>query len=203
MTQIVIDPIAPKLLTITGPSGSGKTTLLNKLVTGYGWRPAISHTTRPMRAGEVNHVDYHFITLEEFNYHLDEDDFVESVEFNGNKYGVAKGELEPLHDMDHMAIIVEPHGLAQIQKYMGRDNVFSLYLHASDQTLVKRYLSRMVAVDLTSDKALDYHAGRLLSIPTESSIWSDTDMYDLRLAQELPEQIDLAATLIESVLRIE
>ena len=49
------------MIFILGKTGSGKTTIVNELVSKYGFNKIITYTTRPMRNGETNHKDYHFI----------------------------------------------------------------------------------------------------------------------------------------------
>ena len=90
------------MIILTGPSASGKTATCLYLQDHYGIKKVITHTTRPMRHGEVNDVDYHFVSKEEFQRMIDNDEFVEHVTFNGNgatsgamaaqsfTYGVAK-----------------------------------------------------------------------------------------------------------------
>lgn len=84
-----------KLFVITGPSGVGKGTLIRALLDR---RPelelAVSATTRLPRPGEQNGVEYHFLTLDEFQRHVDQGDFVEHAEYSGNRYGTLRSELE-------------------------------------------------------------------------------------------------------------
>ena len=54
------------MLVIVGPSACGKTQIVNHLIANYGYEKLVTYTTRPMRVNEVNHIDYHFISKEEF-----------------------------------------------------------------------------------------------------------------------------------------
>lgn len=79
-----------KIICLIGPSGSGKTTLANAFVERYGGSVIISHTTRPIRDGEIDGVDYYFIDDTTYrNLHL-----VEAIEYNKAKYGLASSEIE-------------------------------------------------------------------------------------------------------------
>ena len=54
------------MIILIGPSASGKTATCLYLQDHYGIRKVVTHTTRAMRVGEVNGVDYHFVTKDEF-----------------------------------------------------------------------------------------------------------------------------------------
>jgi len=186
-----------KLLTLTGPSGSGKTTLLNRLVADHGFKAAVSHTTRQPRAGEVDGVDYHFITGEKFNEMFYAGEFLEHVSFKGNLYGVSKRAVVPDNPEDHIVIIVEPHGLRQIQDKLeddGGDKIISVYLQAEAEILIDRYLSRMTQKDLDDPEGRNYHAKRILNIEKEVDRWfkDNEECYCLVVNQNEPEDIDKA-----------
>jgi guanylate kinase len=82
------------ILVITGPSGVGKGTLIKGLLERVpGLELAVSATTRKPRAGEVNGVDYHFLSEQDFDRRVAEGEFVEHAEYAGNRYGTLKSEL--------------------------------------------------------------------------------------------------------------
>ena len=82
------------ILVITGPSGVGKGTLIKGLLERVpGLQLAVSATTRKPRAGEVNGVDYHFLSAEDFERRVAAGEFVEHAEYAGNRYGTLKSEL--------------------------------------------------------------------------------------------------------------
>jgi len=74
-------------MVIVGPSGSGKDYLLNKLK-GEGFKTSVKLTTRPKREGEIDGINYHFRTNEEFDILLESDNIIISQEFgvNGEKW---------------------------------------------------------------------------------------------------------------------
>lgn len=84
------------LLTIlAGPTAAGKSSVQNELLLQFpASQRVISTTTRPRRHEEVEGVDYHFTSREEFLYAQKNDQFVEWVEYAGVFYGVEKEELE-------------------------------------------------------------------------------------------------------------
>ncbi len=89
-------PFRGGLVVISGPSGSGKTTLVDLLSQEARVDVAVTATTRPMRPGEADGVDYHFLSREEFLARVERGDFVEYNEVfrNGHLYGSLKAPLE-------------------------------------------------------------------------------------------------------------
>lgn len=81
------------LLLVSGPSGSGKTTLCRRLADEGEAHYSISCTTRPMREGEKDGHDYHFLTRESFEQKIHAGDFLEHAEVHGNLYGTLKSEV--------------------------------------------------------------------------------------------------------------
>ena len=83
------------VLVVTGPSGVGKGTLVRKLLERKpGLRLAVSATTRRPRPGEVNGVDYYFLSEGDFDRRVERGDFAEHAVYAGNRYGTLRTELE-------------------------------------------------------------------------------------------------------------
>jgi len=73
----------------------GKGTLIKRLLERMdGLTLAVSATTRKPRPGEVNGVDYHFLSPEDFDLKVRNGDFVEHAEYAGNRYGTLRSELD-------------------------------------------------------------------------------------------------------------
>lgn len=79
----------PRPLVICGPSGSGKSTLLKRLFKEFPqtFGFSVSHTTRKPRPGEEDGVHYCFVSVEELQKGIENDDFIETAVFSGNMYG--------------------------------------------------------------------------------------------------------------------
>lgn len=81
---------------VSAPSGTGKTTLNRRLIRAHpeALEMSISHTTRQMRPGDKDGVDYHFIGADEFVNLRDHERFLEWAEVHGHYYGTAISEIE-------------------------------------------------------------------------------------------------------------
>ncbi len=78
------------VLVLSGPSGAGKSSLIHKVVNDLGeCYFSISTTTRSIREGEVDGVDYHFVDEEEFKREIEKDQFLEYAIVHGNYYGTS------------------------------------------------------------------------------------------------------------------
>jgi len=80
---------------ITGPSGVGKGTLIRGLMERLPeLELSVSATTRAPRPGERDGVDYHFLSREEFDRRVADNEFVEHADYAGRRYGTLRSELE-------------------------------------------------------------------------------------------------------------
>ena len=84
-----------RVFVITGPSGVGKGTLIRGLMERLPQLElSVSATTRSPRPGEQDGADYHFLSGEEFERHVQGGDFVEHADYAGRRYGTLRSELE-------------------------------------------------------------------------------------------------------------
>jgi guanylate kinase len=105
---------------ITGPSGVGKGTLIRGLLERVpGLELSVSATTRPPRPGERDGVDYHFLSPEEFEQHVQAGDFVEHATYSGNRYGTLRSELERRRGGGAAVVLeIELQGARQVREAM-------------------------------------------------------------------------------------
>ncbi|MBA3008183.1 MAG: guanylate kinase [Proteobacteria bacterium] len=83
-----------KLFILSAPSGAGKTTLLKRVMADLpGLAFSVSHTTRLPRAGELDGVDYHFVSRDQFEAMGEQGTFLEWAEVHGNLYGTSRPAL--------------------------------------------------------------------------------------------------------------
>lgn len=111
--------LPPRLFVITGPSGVGKGTLIGLLCDRHGELSlSVSATTRAPRTGEIDGVDYHFLSAEEFERRVAAGDFVEHAEYSGNRYGTLRCELRRHRDDGGVVLEIEIQGARQIRRSM-------------------------------------------------------------------------------------
>lgn len=124
------DPMPGKLIVISGPSGSGKSTLVKRLFEDPPGPlvASISATTRAPRPGEIEGVDYHFLSQEDFARRRARGDFLESFEVyeGGHWYGTLTEEVSPrLAEGKWVVLEIDVQGtLAVLERYPAAITVF-------------------------------------------------------------------------------
>lgn len=106
------------LIVVSGPSGVGKGTILKEFVNDPDLHIAysVSMTTRVMRPGEVDGVNYHFVSRDEFERARENGELLESTEFVGNLYGTPLREVERLRNEGKNVLLeIEVQGCKQVQ----------------------------------------------------------------------------------------
>lgn len=102
-----------------------------------------SVTTRDKRPGEIEGVSYYFIQVEEFNRMDDSGELIESIEYLGNKYGTRYDEINnTIESGDNLVMILEYHGMKQIQSEYPDDVVNVFMLPPSIKELERRIRNR-------------------------------------------------------------
>jgi guanylate kinase len=131
------------LLIISGPSGVGKTTVTKGVERGIpGAVYSVSHTTRPPTSKEVEGVDYHFVTDEEFERTRAAGQFLESAGIYGKKYGTPRAPVEEQLRRGRLMILeIDVQGAIQVKEKMPQ--AFGIYiLPPSDDELLRRLRDR-------------------------------------------------------------
>jgi len=106
------------LIVLSGFSGAGKGTVVAEVLAQ---RPdiyfSVSFTTRQPRAGEVDGVNYHFVTREDFLQRIQQGEFLEYAEYNGNFYGTSMKVIrEKLEKGVDVLLEIEVQGAAKVQE---------------------------------------------------------------------------------------
>ena len=124
------------MLILVGPSASGKTQIVKILREKYGLNKMVTYTSRTMRPGEKEGIDYFFLTKEEFEKRINEGFFIEYVVYNGNYYGTALSQVS-----SDKVVILEPTGLKHYINKI-RDEVKVAFLRCSTEIVRIRMKER-------------------------------------------------------------
>jgi len=113
------------LFVLSSPSGAGKSTIAGKLLAAEpGLEMSVSATTRPIRPGEVDGKDYHFVDLEEFRRMVAGDEFLEWAHVFDNRYGTPRAQVEALLDAGKDVLFdIDWQGAQQLFQIAGGDVV--------------------------------------------------------------------------------
>lgn len=133
-----------KLIVFTAPSGAGKTTLVKHLLKNIkNLSFSVSATTRPCRQGEVDGVDYYFLTKEVFEAKLANGEFLEYQEvYDGNFYGTLIQEVNRLlEEGKHVIFDVDVEGAVNIKKHYGK-RALTVFVQAPSIEALRQRLMR-------------------------------------------------------------
>lgn len=157
------------LYIVSAPSGAGKTSLVNALVDAQpSIRVSVSHTTRAMRAGEVDGVNYHFVDRAEFVRMIEHGDFLEQAEVFGNLYGTSQSHLQQTLDEGHDLILeIDWQGAEQVRKVM--PDARSIFILPPSQEALRH---RLTGRGTDSDEVIE---GRMREAVSEMSHYGEYD----------------------------
>lgn len=131
------------LIVISGPSGAGKGTICKALLEKHSEISlSVSATTRSPREGEVDGVNYHFLTRDDFTTRVEENDFLEYAQVYGNYYGTPKSNVKKILDSGKDVILeIDIQGALKV-KEQSEEGVFIFILPPSMEELKQRIIRR-------------------------------------------------------------
>lgn len=143
------------------PTGSGKSELVKYVKATF---PdvyfSVSCTTRPMRDGEIDGVNYYFLTREEFQSKIERGDFLEWAEFGGNLYGTLKSEIvDRLQNGQVVLDEIELQGVEHLKPLIPEDHRTIVYIDAGGWEVSKRRVLRRGSM---SEEELELRHARYL-----------------------------------------
>lgn len=179
------------MFVLSSPSGAGKTTLSRRLLEKHDKLTlSVSATTRPMRPGERDGVDYHFVSKEKFFEMRDAGEFLEHAEVFGNFYGTPRAPvMAALEAGNDILFDIDWQGARQLQESAGADLVTVFILPPSKEELERRLYAR-------AQDSPEEVARRMAKAGAEISHWAEYEYvfinYDLDDSERILDAILLA-----------
>lgn len=139
----ILTSAKPLFFTISAPAGAGKTTLVNMLKEEFPetFQKTVSLTTRSPRLGEVDGVDYHFISKSQFEQYRENGDLLEWVFLFGEYYGTSLLEIDRIHQSGkHCIAVIDVQGALKLHKQLPSVSIF--ISPPSQEELERRLASR-------------------------------------------------------------
>jgi len=180
------------LLVLSSPSGAGKSTIARALLEKDGdLTMSVSATTRKPRPGEVDGVDYYFLSNDRFQEMIAADEFLEHATVFGNSYGTPKAPVQAaLENGQDVLFDVDWQGAQEIQEYAIDDLVSVFILPPSVEELERRLFNR-------AQDSEEVVRGRMEKATAEMSHW---DSYQFVIVNQ---DIEVSVASVRSILTAE
>ena len=173
------------LLVVSGPAGSGKGTVNAHLLKRGDYAFSVSATTRAPRPGEVDGVNYHFITKEDFISRIENGAMLEYTEYCGNFYGTPKKEAEEvLESGKNLILEIEVAGAENVKKKFP-DAVLVLLLPPSYSVQEQRLRGRGTETEEKILERLSRAREEILHADSYDYVVYNYDGKDLEAADEI------------------
>ena len=157
------------MVILSSPSGVGKTTLTKKICQKFqNFKISVSHTTRSPRSNEVDGVDYHFITNDEFQKLIKDNRFYEHAKIFDNFYGTLKKNVDDAILKNDLIFDIDWQGTKQLSQSKNL-NLIKIFLIKENKKELKK---RLIGRNQNTPKELEK---RLSSFEEDIKHWNDYD----------------------------
>ncbi len=191
------------ILVISGPSGSGKTSLARVVCEELGEKAyfSISSTTRPIREGEKEGVDYFFLSKDEFIKDIEEGYFLEWAEVHGNFYGTSKRQIDAAMKKGQIVFLdIDVQGYELVKKAYP-DITTGVFVTTPNQDVLKQRLLKRGTETEESMKVRMFNALREMEKIEEYDYLLIND--DFEEAKKLLKSVAIASLIKRSKYNIE
>lgn len=194
------------ILVIVGESASGKSTLAKQFVEDNpSFSRIVTYTTRPKREGEVDGIDYHFVSDEVFESMINNNMFVEHADYRGWHYGTA---VNFGKDEDKI-VVLTPAGARAFRRYKELNpeldlDIYVVYLQVDRRSRLIKMLQRGDDIDECCRRSLS-DVGQFDSFEDEANCVINNDRYEMEaniLSSTISDCIYQHKAVIESANKI-
>ena len=195
-----------RLIVLYAPSGCGKGTILAEVFKDKSFALSVSATTRAPREGEVDGVNYHFLTREDFEQRIADGKFIEYAEYCDNLYGTLMSEVDDrLEQGLNVVLEIETKGAMKVREKRP-DAIFIFVLPPSVAELRRRLKKRGTETDEVIEKRVSQAAWEIEQAPKyDYVIVNDaledavSDFFAVMRAEKL--KAEFSGDIIEEVLK--
>tara|TARA_X000000950_G_scaffold218675_1_gene263246 strand:+ start:1550 stop:2122 length:573 start_codon:yes stop_codon:yes gene_type:complete len=157
------------MIILSSPSGVGKTTITKKLQQKYSnFKISVSHTTRAPRTGEIDGLDYNFISHNEFEKLINGNKFYEYAKIFGNYYGTLKKNVDESFVKNDIIFDIDWQGTKQLSKFKNL-NLIKIFLIANNKEELKK---RLIKRNQNTKEEIEK---RFSSFDLDIKHWNDYD----------------------------
>lgn len=188
------------LIVLTGRTAAGKDTIQSQLLQKYSdLKKIITTTSRPLRTGERNGVNYFFLSEGEFRHKISQGEFVEYVEYGGNLYGTYKSEIDKALDQDSIWRI-DPSRAGQVR---------DLIKQAFPPESAEKILKELLVIFITCDEEVILQRLKERNLPEEEIskrmrddqlIWDKYQQNYDHVIENMPGKLDRAVEQITQLI---
>ena len=188
---------AKPVFVVTGPSGAGKGTLIELVLPRFpDLALCVSATTRDRRPGERDGIEYHFLTRDEFDARIAEGEFLEWVDYVGNRDGTLRSEIDRLRAAGKAPLLeLETEGALRVKRK--EEGAVTVFVNAPVAELERRLRARATESSGAIEERIATAREQLLLVDQFDFVVEndDRDRAADAFAAIVAQELDRAATM--------